>query len=83
MRRRENMCRISSCTIVLSGVLYKHQCEQCNSVFIGKTKPSLVKCLEEHKSVSALTVKLMKTFQVWPPIKNSKECKSNLSHDNF
>ena len=69
--------------MILSGVVYKYQCDRCNSVYIGKTKRYWEKRLEEHISVSALTGKPLKTFQEWPPMKHSKECKSKLSRDNF
>ena len=70
---------------LLSGVVYRYQCDRCNSVYIGKTKRYWEKRLQEHLSISALTGKEMKTFQTWPPMEHcqSSNCKGEISRDNF
>ena len=69
---------------LISGVVYKYSCDQCNSVYIGKTKRYWEKRLEEHLSISALTGKPMKTFKAWPPMDHSKSCEgSQFSRDSF
>ena len=69
---------------LLSGVIYRYLCDRCNSVYIGKTKRYYEKRLEEHLSISALTGKPMKTFQIWPPMEHSKCCEgNNFTRDRF
>ena len=55
---------------LLSGVIYKFTCAECNLSYIGCTKRFWEKRLEEHLHISALTGKPLSGLQVFAPMQH-------------
>ena len=70
--------RLSSCFTfkdkfpksLMSGVIYRYTCAECNLSYVGCTKRFWEKRLEEHTFVSALTGKPLKPQQILTPIQH-------------
>ena len=85
--------RLSSCFAfkdkvpksLVSGVIYKYTCAECNLCYIGSTKRYWEKRLEEHLHVSALTGKPLNGMQVFAPMQHLKSgpCMVKISRDDF
>ena len=86
--------RLSSCfsfkdkipKSLMSGVIYKYTCAECNLSYIGSTKRYWEKRLEEHIHRSALTGKRLHGMQVFAPMQHmrSDSCSaSSMSRDEF
>ena len=73
--------RVPDC--LQSGVVYKYKCGRCNSSYIGKTFRHLVKRIEEHTSISALTGKSLKCFKCTPPREHLLTCNTVNTKENF
>ena len=55
---------------LMSGVIYKFTCTECNLSYIGCTKRYWEKRLEEHLHISALTGKPLNGLQVYAPMQH-------------
>ena len=86
--------RLSSCfsfkdkipSSLMSGVIYKFTCAECNLCYIGSTKRYWEKRLEEHLHRSALTGSKLTGMQVYAPMQHmrSDTCPSaSMSRDEF
>ena len=86
--------RLSSCfsfkdkfpKSLLSGVIYKYVCPECNLSYIGCTRRYFVKRLEEHCHISALTGKPLNGLQVFTPMQHVKStccAAKKISPDDF
>ena len=73
---------------LLSGIIYKYTCANCNVSYIGCTKRYWEKRLEEHTHISALTGKPLSGCQIFAPLQHVKTAKCNpagpkVSRDDF
>ena len=73
---------------LISGVIYKYTCANCNVSYIGCTCRYWEKRLEEHTQISALTGKPLSGTQVFAPLQHVKSEKCNpagpkISRDSF
>ena len=71
---------------LMSGVIYKYTCAECNLCYIGSTKRYWEKRFEEHTHRSALTGKKLSGGQVYAPMQHmrSDSCTaSSISRDEF
>ena len=71
---------------LMSGVIYKFTCAECNLCYIGSTKRYWEKRLEEHLHRSALTGSKLTGMQVYAPMQHmrSDTCPSaSMSRDEF
>ena len=71
---------------LMSGVIYKYTCAECNLCYIGSTKRYWEKRFEEHTHRSALTGKKLSGVQVYAPMQHmrSDSCTaSSISRDEF
>ena len=71
---------------LMSGVIYKYTCAECNLCYIGSTKRYWEKRLEEHIHRSALTGKKLNGLQVYAPMQHmrSDSCsRAAMSRDEF
>ena len=86
--------RLSSCfsfkdkfpKSLMSGVIYKYTCAECNLSYVGSTKRYWEKRLEEHSHISARTGKPLSGLQVFAPLQHVKSncCSArSVSRDNF
>ena len=86
--------RLSSCFLfkdrfpksLLSGVIYKYTCAECNLSYIGCTKRFWEKRLEEHIHVSALTGKPLQGGMIYAPLQHvrSDACAARkISREDF
>ena len=86
--------RLSSCfpfkdrfpKSLLSGVIYKYTCAECNLSYIGCTKRFWEKRLEEHLHVSALTGKPLSGCTIYAPLQHvrSDSCPAKkISREDF
>ena len=86
--------RLSSCfsfkdkipSSLMSGVIYKYTCAECNLCYIGSTKRYWEKRLEEHTHRSALTGKKLSGVQVYAPMQHMRSdscCRDSMSRDEF
>ena len=83
--------RLSSCFVfkdkfpnsLMSGVIYKFTCAQCNLGYIGQTKRYWETRLQEHTHVSALTGKPLSGCQIFTPMQHARSCCYRISRDNF
>ena len=72
--------RMSSCftfkdkfpKALMSGVIYKYTCAECNLSYVGSTKRFWEKRLEEHTHISARTGKPVTGLQVYAPLQHVK-----------
>ena len=64
---------------LMSGVIYKYTCSNCNVSYIGCTARYWEKRLEEHTHLSALTGKPLSGVQVFAPLQHVKTAKCNPS----
>ena len=85
--------RLASCFVfkdkipksLVSGVIYKYTCPECNLSYIGSTKRYWEKRLEEHRHVSALTGKPLTGVQIFAPMQHlrSGSCMVKITRDDF
>ena len=86
--------RLSSCFTfkdkfpksLMSGVIYRYTCAECNLSYVGCTKRFWEKRLEEHICVSALTGKPLKPQQIFTPMQHVRSscCSARkISRDDF
>ena len=86
--------RLSSCfsfkdkipSSLMSGVIYKYTCAECNLCYIGSTKRYWEKRFEEHTHRSALTGKKLSGVQVYAPMQHMRSdscCRDSMSRDEF
>ena len=86
--------RLSSCfsfkdklpSSLMTGVIYKFTCAECNLCYIGSTKRYWEKRIEEHLHQSALTGNKKSGMQVYAPMQHmrSDTCPSaSMSRDEF
>ena len=73
---------------LLSGIIYRYTCANCNVSYIGCTKRYWEKRLEEHTHISALTGKPLSGCQIFAPLQHVKTAKCNpagpkVSRDDF
>ena len=73
---------------LLSSIIYKYTCANCNVSYIGCTKRYWEKRLEEHTHISALTGKPLSGCQIFAPLQHVKTAKCNpagpkVSRDDF
>ena len=73
---------------LISGVIYKYTCANCNVSYIGCTARYWEKRLEEHTHISSLTGKPMSCSQVFAPMQHVRTAKCNpagpiVSRDDF
>ena len=71
---------------LMSGVIYRYTCAECNLCYIGSTKRYWEKRLEEHTHRSALTGGKLKGVQVFAPMQHmrSDTCpSSSMSREEF
>ena len=71
---------------LMSGVIYKYTCAECNLSYIGSTKRYWEKRLEEHLHISALTGKKLNGMQIFSPMQHVRlsSCKvESFSRDDF
>ena len=70
---------------LMSGVIYKFTCTECNLSYIGCTKRYWEKRLEEHLHISALTGKPLNGLQVYAPMQHvrSGPCIARPTRDDF
>ena len=73
---------------LLSGIIYKYTCANCNVSYIGCTIRYWEKRLEEHTHISALTGKPLSGCQVFAPLQHVKTARCNpsgprVSRDEF
>ena len=71
---------------LMSGVIYKYTCAECNLSYIGSTKRYWEKRLEEHLHISALTGKKLNGMQIFTPMQHvaSNSCQvRSFSRDDF
>lgn len=72
--------RLSSCfpfkdkfpKSLMSGVIYRYTCAECNLSYVGRTKRFWEKRLEEHLHVSGLTGKPLTGMAVFAPLQHVK-----------
>ena len=69
--------------MVLSKIIYKYLCGQCNSSYVGETRRHFISWICEHKGISPVQ---MSRLQI-PPFSNIREHALNCNHpfkiDNF
>ena len=86
--------RLSSCFTfkdkfpksLMSGIIYKYTCAECNLSYVGCTKRFWEKRLEEHTHVSALTGKPLSGQNIFAPMQHVKsDCCSmrKISREDF
>ena len=87
--------RLSSCfpfkdrlpKSLMSGVIYKYTCAECNLSYIGCSKRFWEKRLEEHLHVSALTGKPLSGLQIFAPmmhVRSDGDCPARkISREDF
>ena len=86
--------RLSSCfsfkdkfpKSLLSGVVYKYTCAECNLCYIGCTKRFWEERLQEHIHISALTGKPLRGQQIFTPMQHVRStscCATKISRDDF
>ena len=63
---------------LMSGVIYKFKCANCNVCYIGCTARYWEKRLEEHTHISSLTTKPLSGMQVFAPLQHVKTAKCNV-----
>ena len=71
---------------LMSGVIYKYTCAECNLCYIGSTKRYWEKRLEEHTHRSALTGKKLSGVQVYAPMQHMRSdscCRDSMSREEF
>ena len=66
-----------------SGVVYKYECAKCKFCYVGSTFRYLVKRIEEHLHVSALTGKPLSGLEIHAPMQHSRSCEVINSASNF
>ena len=72
---------------LMSGVIYKYTCAECNLSYIGCSKRFWEKRLEEHLHVSALTGKPLSGLQIFAPmmhVRSDGDCPARkISREDF
>ena len=70
---------------LVSGIIYKFTCAECNLSYIGCTKRYWEKRLEEHLHISALTGKPLSGLQIFAPMQHvrSGTCIARPTRDDF
>ena len=70
---------------LVSGIIYKYTCTECNLSYIGCTKRYWEKRLEEHLHISALTGRPLNGLQIFAPMQHvrSGTCIARPTRDDF